>query len=369
MIGWGAIWAPANRWGMVAASVAFSGGWGRGSQYSAAYQWNRAGYGFDVMLVRSSPEFTVLADLDRGGGQAAQPRRRSQMRGGLWMPIGTGSISAGWLGWREGEEPLREARTLSINQTYQGLTLSGSIFADEQWQAGAALTIGVPLGRRLHATGAATHDRDRSAVRTGLRRSAPYEGGWGWALQGDRLGEFRQAEAELRSRFSEGRLGVEQRNGETRAYLEASGSLVLMAGHFFPSRPIHDAFAVVSTGIRGVQVQIDNRAYGRTGPSGHLLIADLRSWDRNRIAIDTGDLGVGVRIGEVTSIATPADRGGVLVHFDLAEVHPAIVQLLGPDGEVVPPGSRTRRSDTGANVVVGSRDRWRHVPVPAARHR
>ena len=92
---------------------------------------------------------------------------------------------------------------------------------------------------------------------------------------------------------------------------------------------------------------------GRSDAAGYLLVPDLRSWQRNHIAIDPNDLGPDYRIGQVARTAIPADRSGVLVRFEIERNHPVLLVLIGRDGEPVAAGRRGRIVASGERVVVG----------------
>jgi len=108
----------------------------------------------------------------------------------------------------------------------------------------------------------------------------------------------------------------------------------------------------VTTGTPGVPVLYENRLYGHTDDEGRLLVTELRGWQRNRIAIDPDGLPANYRTGEIERFATPTDRGGAVVAFDVRRLMPAIVVLHGRDGAPLPAGSRVR-GDDGADLVVG----------------
>lgn len=140
----------------------------------------------------------------------------------------------------------------------------------------------------------------------------------------------------------------------TRAIGEISGSIAAMGGRLFLSRPIHDAFAVVSTNGRGgIPVLSENRVFGETNDAGYLLINDLRGWQLNRIGIEPGALLIQEQISDFERVVTPAVRTGVLLDFSVRSGRPARVILLGPDGGPAEVGRSGRVLQTEEEVVVG----------------
>jgi len=355
LLGIGAVWSPAGRWGLVAGSYARSAGNGGGAQYTLGYQWNSRGYGVDVQTLRRGADFRDLGDVGRATSAAA-PSLRRQDRVTAWLPIARGSLAFTWLRRRLGDGTEGRTVSASLTQTVaRHLSVSASAFDDRDAGPGGGLTMSVPLGARLQAGASVRRSQDRTSSSVTFRRSAPYEGGWGWSvLGGDGPAGYAQAAAEVRGSTGEVRFGVDRTGYRTGSFVEAGGSVVLMDGRLFPSRRIHDAFAVVSTNGHGdVPILSENRLYGHTGSAGYLLVPDLRGWQRNRIAIDPDPLPADYRLGELAQTATPADRSGVLLRFDVSRVDPAIVTLLGPEGEPVPAGSRGRLVPGGGEIVVG----------------
>ncbi|MGH9163030.1 MAG: fimbria/pilus outer membrane usher protein, partial [Vicinamibacteraceae bacterium] len=355
LAGVGGVWSPWSRWGLATASIAVSDGDASGHQYSLGYQWYSPRYGFDVLALRRSRRFRDLGDvrLDLNG---AAPSLTAQDRATFWLAIPRGSVAVSWLHWRDIDEEDQDTVTLSWTQNVGSrVSLSASLFDDSEGGRGGGVSLTIPLGNDLHASTTVRRNEDVTSYTAMVRRNTPYEGGWGWRVEGgDRAGGYAQAAAEVRGRYGEAVFGVDQIGDRTGSFFQGGGSVVLMDRQLFLSRRIYDAFAVVSTnGQSGVPVLSENRLYGRTNGGGYLLIPDLRGWQRNRLGIDPSELGPNYRIGELERMATPADGSGVLVTFDVAKVNPAIVVLLGPNGKHVPAGSRGRVAGAGKEVLVG----------------
>lgn len=353
--GVGTIWSPWSRWGLATASIAVSDGDSSGHQYTLGYQWNSASYGFDVLALRRSRRFRDLGDV-RLDANGAVPSLRAQDRATFWLGIPRGSLAVTWLRWRDMDDHDQDTVSLSWTQNLGArLSLSASVFDDSEGGRGGGLSLTIPLGDHINASTTVRRNEDRTSLSATLRRNTPYEGGWGWRVEGgDRPGGYAQAAAEVRGRYGEALFGVDQTGDRTGSFFQGGGSVVLMDRQLFLSRRIHDAFAVVSTdGVSGVPVLSENRLYGRTNGGGYLLVPELRGWQRNRLAIDPSDLGPNYRLSELEQMATPADRSGVLVEFDVTQVNPALVVLLDPEGKPVPAGSRGRLVGTGREILVG----------------
>lgn len=352
--GVGGVWAPGGRFGLVNASVARSSDAGSGSQRSYGYQWMNQAVGFDLQTQRRSAGYLDLGDITDDG--VVLSTIRSQDRASAWMTVPRGSIAASWLRWTNslGEED--RVSTLSWSQLLgPKVYATFSMFNSESSGRGYGLTFNVPLGESRDASVGVNHNAGRTDTFANLRQAAPYEGGWGWDVQaGDRDGGFGQASALLRGHYGELAFGADHLSGRTGYFAQGNGSLVFMGGEAFASRRVNDSFAVVSSnGVGGVPVHYENRLYGYTNDHGYLLLPDLRGWQRNRIAIDPDSLGVDYRVPTLEQMVTPADTGAVMVHFDVARVHPALVTLLDRAGRPMAAGTEGRIRGATDPFIVG----------------
>lgn len=120
------------------------------------------------------------------------------------------------------------------------------------------------------------------------------------------------------------------------------------------SRRIYDGFALVSTdGVADIPVLHDNRVIGVTDARGHLLIPDLNAYQDNHVAIDSMRLPADMRIDKTSIDVVPQSQSGVLAHFPLTHDDAASVILHDARGRALPPGSRVRYLESGAETVVG----------------
>ena len=148
-------------------------------------------------------------------------------------------------------------------------------------------------------------------------------------------------------------LGDTQGSNGVVATAEMEGAVATMGGGVFFANRIDDAFAVVETGVPGVEVFHENRPAAMTDSSGRALIPGLRSYQRNKIAIDTTKLPVDADISTTEGYVTPADRSGVLLNFAVrTDVKPAIVVFNGADGKPLPAGARGQ-IEGGESFTVG----------------
>ncbi|GAB3101690.1 fimbria/pilus outer membrane usher protein [Lysobacter terrae] len=350
--GAGIVWAPAGRLGVVTASLARSEGDSSGDQRSVGYQWMNPHFGFDLKAQRRSRGFRDLGDLADGG---APTSLRAQDQASAWWSRSNGSVAFSWVRWRNQAGDQESVRTLSWSQVIGRVNASVGVFDSGDTGHGFNLNINLPLGELRDSSLSVSHSGDRTDTVAAVRQSPGYDGGWGWELQaGDRDGAYGLASTTLRGRYGEATVGADHRDGNTGYFGQANGSLVWMGGSMFASRRVGDSFAVVSTqGVPDVPVLYENRVFGATNGRGFLLLPDLRGWQRNRVGMDPDALGVNYRVPPLEQMVTPADHGGVLVRFDVARVHPAMVTLQTPSGAFVPAGAQGRIVGSDASFLVG----------------
>jgi outer membrane usher protein len=204
---------------------------------------------------------------------------------------------------------------------------------------GAGLSF--PLGRGGHASMDVSLDRGGVSRSVNMVRSAQAAGDFGYRVRASD-GDAPQRSAEGEYVASWGRLtaGVEQFSGRFAARAGARGAVALAGGDLYASDRIDDSFAVVSTGdVGGVPVMYENRPIGRSNKHGKLLIPSLRSFQDNRLSLDSTLLPADVEVGETEKIVRPADRSGVLVDFGVRRAHAALVSLVDGLGKALPLGS------------------------------
>ena len=345
--GLGLAWSPAGRYGVATASWAYSGGVGNGRQTAAGYQYYAQRAGLDLYTQRADTGYRDLGALELGGAVL-----RAQDRASLWVTIPQGGLSATWLRYRDSLDIASRSVSFGLTQTRGGVSLSANLFHDNRAGRGVSLSVSVPLGERDFASVNASRRGGDNDFVVGYRHSPPYRGGWGWEAQARDNGDG-QLSVNRRGRAGDWLLGLDRIGGDTGAFAQGNGSLVMMGGQAFASRRISDAFAVVSTnGIADVPILYENRVAGRTNDAGYLLLPELRGWQRNRVAIDPDSLPADVALPAIERMVTPADRAGVRALFALQRLRSATVLLHDGAGQPVAAGTRVTRAD-GSVAIVG----------------
>ena len=177
---------------------------------------------------------------------------------------------------------------------------------------------------------------------------------YGWRIR-DTEGAtpYRLAEVSYRPSFARLTTSVNNSPTGTNATAEVDGAIATLGRGVFFSNRIDDAFAVVDAGAPDVDVLYENRPAGRTNAQGQLLLPRLRSYQKNKIAIDARDLPVDAEAPATQNVVAPGDRSGIVVSFEVkTNIKAAVVVLKDKAGKLMAPGT-TGKLEGGDEFVVG----------------
>jgi len=242
---------------------------------------------------------------------------------------------------------LTDRISLSVNGFYD--------FADSS-TVGVYAGLSIPLGHMGHGRLSVSQKSDGTRVAADLVKPAKHEpGSLGWRIRISE-GEHAIRQASLAYHGSKARLEgtVIQQSDDLSAFAYFNGAVAFAGNNVFLSNRIDDAFAVVDAGAPDVEVLYENRPIGRTDATGKLLVPRLRSYQRNKISIDTRNLPVNADIPKTKAVVVPADRHGVLVNFNIrTDDTVALVNFETVAGNALPVGSLGVVSTTEEEFVVG----------------
>ncbi len=85
----------------------------------------------------------------------------------------------------------------------------------------------------------------------------------------------------------------------------------------YMSRPIHDSFALVKTGIADLPVRLGGQISTYTNQAGNALLPDLNAWYQNRVNISPADLGLNYQIDEPVKYVRASQRSGLRLPFNI----------------------------------------------------
>lgn len=342
--------------GVVTAAAAMSHGNGLdGSQMELGYQWNNNRFNLSAHAIRASSGYRDVASL-----YGAPPPALTASAQAGFSTAHAGSFGLNYVQLRyRGAADNRYAsaywyksmgRRLSVN-----LAVNQNL--DQNRDRSFMFVFNLSLDDDIFLSSGVQHDQQRTAYTLNASSPVPSGGGLGWNAQwqqgdGDHSG---RAEADYLGRYGQLQGGIASYNGDRQAFAGASGALVLMDSHLFAARQIYDGFALVSTsGVADVPVKLQNNPIGTTDQHGLLLVTPLNAYQDNKLSIDPMDLPADMQIARVDATATPTDRAGVLVKFDIKPVNAALLVLVDATGKPLPLGSSVRlQGQAGEPVLVG----------------
>ena len=223
---------------------------------------------------------------------------------------------------------------------------------DKSGSNGVQFGFTIPWGLRRSAGVSGSSD---GSGQIQAQQSPTKIGEWGYQAflaAGNNSHEFIQTQ--YKSPFALLSAGIDRNIGTTSMRLESQGALSFVDRGLFASNTIYDSFAIVDTGsMEHVHVLQENRDVGRTNAAGRLLVPDMRSFDRNHLAIVATDVPPDATIAVSTREVRPQDRSGVVVSFAIKISHGALLQLVDQAGVPEPVGSTARIQATGAVFPVG----------------
>jgi outer membrane usher protein len=150
----------------------------------------------------------------------------------------------------------------------------------------------------------------------------PHPTGIGYQLSAA-TGAVNRATASLQGRASFGTLDASYTNlgGEQSTLLEAAGSVVVIGGKVYLTRPLRQSFAVLSVpGVANVRGYLNNREIGNTDSEGDLFVPDLAAYRRNLLRINQADLPIEYAFVHDEIAVAPMSRGGVVIEFAVHRV-------------------------------------------------
>lgn len=350
--GVGGTWILGDAGGILFASLAASqSGDDTGTQYSADYSWNNRSFNISLGAIGASDNYR---DVGAKYGSVLSRRSERFSTGYSTKNFGRFGLSYNQI-TRKNEGPDRLASAYWSKSFGRRLSMSANYNHDfkNSDNDSISLSASFSLDRNISLNSSVQHTDDSTIFATDVSRSAPSRGGMGWRAQARHNldnSENRNnstsglAEVNYLGRYGQAQAGISSNDGRYSSYASAAGALVKMGGGLFAARQINSGFAVVSTnGIADVPVLLQNNLIGTTNSRGLLMISPLNAYQDNKISIDALGLPADLRIDQVNVNATPTDRAGTLVNFNITPVRSASIILVDSDNQPLPLGSQVRQ--------------------------
>jgi outer membrane usher protein len=287
---------------------------------------------------------------------SAPPKMLNRISLGVPLPFHDISLSAGFTQSLDGANVRSDIANITISFPLGRASVFATAFTTVAGQKNTGFMAGMsmPLGDVTTSVSVSGGTRGLSVNVDAVKPLDQTAGSWGWrARESDGVDAQRSAAASYRSPFARTEVGVSQNANSVVATAEMEGAVATMGGGVFFANRIDDAFAVVETGVPDVEVFHENRLAGITDSSGRALITGMRSYQRNKVAIDTSKLPVDADVSTTEGYVTPADRSGVRLNFAVrTDAKPAIVVFKGADGQPIPAGA-SGSIEGGESFTVG----------------
>jgi len=242
---------------------------------------------------------------------------------------------------------------------WESSSLYATAFADlKNWKSPTFFVgFSMPLGNKSSISTGGTYNKNQ-----GWRASATYSkpldhevGSVGWRIQ-DQEGSSSVRNAAVSYRASAATLEARvSQAGDALSYSAyANGAIAFTQEGIFPVNKITDSFAVVDVGAPNVPVLFENKAVGKTNANGKLLIASLRSYEKNKITIDSSNLPVNANIPETSMTVRPAYRSGITVKFGVeTATSSAVIIVHDRNGKPLTAGTAGKLGESQIDVIAG----------------
>ncbi len=287
------------------------------------------------------------------------PRAMDRISIGIPLPKWEASIAASFVNLeRDGNDRSRLA-SLTYSQTFAkkyNMFINGYVDLLDRKTAGVFAGLSFPLGDDLTITtaGSATRSTWHAGAEI-AKRPGSGEHAYGWRVfDTEGSSPLRGASGTYINPWSRIEAGVRQDRNSVGGYGEIDGAVVTTRAGIFAARRVADAFAVVDVGAPDVKVLHENRVVGTSGRNGKVVVPNLQSFQRSKIAIAPESL-PGDRIATLTETEViPGYRGAAVVSTGNMTVEDtARIEIRGPDGQPFPVGTRVQHQQKGKGYTIG----------------
>lgn len=289
------------------------------------------------------------------------PRQIAQMSFSMPLDPSIGSGASLFLSDIQSSGPSDRETSLGVSYSRRlwrdsSVTVTATSSRGARRDTTAGVQLQIPLGNRHYA--GLQSERRQGGWRHFMQASGQSETHnprWNWRVQADQGdGRSLRASAGYENQLGQIEVAARTQSDNHAVGLRVQGAVVASGGGIFLSRPVQDAFAVVDVGAPGVEVSSENRAVGRTGRSGRILVPDLRAYEENAISIDPLGLPIDAATEATQRVVRPAHRSGSTVTFGVqARTRDALIGLVDSRGQPLEVGGRVILNETEGDALVG----------------
>ena len=351
-LGAGVLWRV-GQIGIINSSVTVSAGAQRGSQASLGYRYVSPRFSIDLQAMRASHDYGDMASAEG----AAPPTRNDRFNFNLALPMRQ-SASVSLVQQAVPLQARARIAALSYSASFTGgvhFSVSSFRDLDRQDVRGINATLSMSIGGTVGASASGGSVNGMQQRAFNLQHAAGTGEGLGWQAQAGQTGNTQSAQAQMQYAGSAGQFNaIVQRSGDTdTSSVNLRGALVWLDNTVHAARQAGNGFALVSTGVPGLPVKLENRPMGRTDANGHLLVTDLVPYAVNMISIDASALPPDARLAANHLAVSPQQGTGVVASLPVSRYSAATLILQDDKGVPVQAGIPVALAGSGQRSFVG----------------
>jgi len=293
----------------------------------------------------------------------SNPDRLEQQSGSvqLALPVGAGTLSVSYLRQQIFGENL--TRLIHLNYSHRlardllaSLTLFKPLWPDTGTTLGLTLTLLLDAQRVASSTlmgGTGAH-----SAYTQVSRSTPHDQGLGYRVASLNGADNARQEASVSRNQSMGSFQAEvvRQQSDVSTRLGLQGGLAVLDGDVYVGRRLDQSFAVVKLdGAPRVPVYLENQVVAHTNWRGRAVVGPLQAYQDNHISIDPLSFSLDTTANAIKKTVVPRSQGGVMLDFELRQVHRFTLTLVQINGAVLPAWTEVEVSHVTQTFVVGHR--------------
>jgi outer membrane usher protein len=349
-----------RRYGVINFGASFGGGEeGSGGAGYLAYSYNNRRFSTNLFLRSFSDGYTNLQRERLTDPAMFEGVLRLSLRAARFTSLSLSMAQTETVGGTATFRPgvtltQRLSSMLNLVATYerQRMELPGANPVDDN-----VVFLGLHLFLPQRISVDVTHASDSNSSRQTLtaRRNIPLQEGYGYRVSVERS-SFDGFDDELRPSgyvVYNGPVGsyrgeYDQLGGSPTWRVGTAGSLSMVDGSLFASRPLQQSFAVVQAGnVKGIRVNYNGEPAGKTRRDGKLLVPNLRSYEVNKLSINQEDLPLDYSAEDYERDVIPPPRSGAVVDFGLERLRAIYGRLVLRDGDETVPLEHMRLAIAG----------------------
>ena len=309
----------ASHKGIVNAAFAFSNSSGEsGFSGMLGYMFQSRNFNAGLSLSSDSREYSTLTV------KPSDDKAKFRFTG----TIGVGGEKIGYLGAAYSHAEMYQSNRLSrVSVSYnKTLTKSASLFVtasetqDIETYDEIFFGIHIYLGRNTSGSVNYTKKDNADIQRVTIQKSPPTGNGFGFRADMVNTNDIDYANGAVSYQNSYGLYTMNMTgNAEDMNYrLSLAGGIGYIDKSVFLSRPITDSFAKVKVDkLEDVRVYYYGNEVGRTDKKGELIVSNIRSYNDNKIGIESQDIPIDYSINSLSRYISPSFKNGSVVKFEV----------------------------------------------------